>query len=379
MSFSSEKLKNQIKMKTRFWIKSAISAVFSLSMVFSTSCSDDNTPDSDSETILPGNTAGAFFLNQGSYDKNIEGALNFIGFSGKKKLENLFVDVNKRSLGNTPQCAVMHKGKIYIGVCFSNTIEVLDAKTMKSERQIRLTDPAKGTQPRSMVAEGDYVYISMFDGYVARLNINTYALDAVKVGPNPEIIAIHKGKLYVPNSDGNNYLNNYADGTTASVIDLSSFTVTETFTVPLNPAEFYSEDGKLFLLAKGNYSDIPSVLYEISADRSAKKIADATMAAVGDDKIYIVNAPFSNEVNINYSIYDIDSAAVTAWNPTEIAYPSGLQVDPESGNIAVSSLVYDGKYPSFTAPGYAVIYNEHLREITRGTIGAGPAFIFFNK
>ena len=105
----------------------------------------------------------------------------------------------------------------------SHTIEIVDRSSYRSLKQIRLDDVEfKGKSPRSMVANDGFVYISMFEGYVAKLDTLSAAITAeVKVGPNPEVICLHKGNLYVPNSDGNNYMVGY--GKTASVINVDSF------------------------------------------------------------------------------------------------------------------------------------------------------------
>ncbi|MDE5806526.1 MAG: hypothetical protein K2H76_00280, partial [Muribaculaceae bacterium] len=301
----------------------------------------------------------------------------------------VFMGANHRSLGDTPQCGIVYGNKIYIGVYASNTIEVIDSHDFTSIKQIRL-DENTGTQPRALLANGGKIYVSMYDGNIARLDTVSLNIEAkVKVGPNPETPAIFYGKMYVPNSDGMNWAVSY--GTTASIIDLASFTVTETVNVPLNPERFLKAGEKLYLLAKGNYNDIESAIYEIDPNIATiqkeakndqetgyKYVANATLACSYDEGLYLIDAPF-NKSEIKYSHYDTLSGNLTEWNPTEVTYPNGIGVDPTTGNIVISSYIMDGQYPSYTSPSFVALYSPKRTFIKKFNIGAGPACIFFQQ
>ena len=229
-----------------------------------TSCSSDDEPVVD-EPLIPAVTSGAFLLNQGNYSNKIEGSLNLLDFTTSTMTQNVFTTVNGRSLGSTPQCGVIYGSKMYIGMYESNTIEILDLRTCESLKQIRLENSTNGQQPRSMATDGGKVYISMYDGYVARLDTASMEIDAsVKVGPNPEIITIYSGRIYVPNSDGMNWQNGY--GTTASIVTLNPFKVESTFEVPLNPYKFFVRGSNLYLLSRGNYGDQQAAVYRIDGE-----------------------------------------------------------------------------------------------------------------
>ncbi len=352
-----------------------------------TSCSDDpEVPNPDKPTL----SSGAFILNQGNYYKGIDGSLNLINYADSEISKGIFKSTNGRSLGATPQCGLVYGSKVYIGVYESSTIEIADRSTLKSLKQIKCEGENTGTQPRSMVAAEGYVYVSMYDGYVARLDTATLSIDkTLKVGPNPENIALHDGKLWVPNSDGMNWAVGY--GTTASIIDLASFTVEATVEVPLNPDRFLSESGHLYLLAKGNYADVPSLLYEIDPniaeiqkdaskkETAWKKIDAATMVCAGNGSIYMMDSPFSNDgVVIDCKRYDIASSTIKEWIPEGLQYPSGMGVDPLTGDIFVASYVMDGQWPSYEAAGFVLQFGRDGRFKKRYGIGAGPAAIFFD-
>lgn len=333
---------------------------------------------------------GAYVLNQGNSYNHIEGSLNVIDYTNFTSSLYVFKGANGRTLGDTPQCGVAYGTKLYIGMNDSHTIEIVDRSSYRSLKQIRLDDVEfKGKSPRSMVANDGFVYISMFEGYVAKLDTLSAAITAeVKVGPNPEVICLHKGNLYVPNSDGNNYMVGY--GKTASVINVDSFTVTNTFETGLNPYQFFSDGNKLFLLCRGDYGATPGMLYAIDSDLKGKEIAKATLAGYGAGKLYFVDQPYPvTTENADYKIYDTASGKITDWKIERPDYASAIAVDELSGKLLISSYKLktyvnpDGSSSTgadYDAPGYVNVYNSSSYSFeSKYGVGSGPACIFFNS
>lgn len=92
-------------------------------------------------------------------------------------------DINKRSLGGTPQDAIVYGSKMYIAIYGSNIIEIVDKNTAKSIKQIVPTS-TQGEGPRDIIAANGKVYVSMYDGYVSRIDTLSLTIDAtLKVGP----------------------------------------------------------------------------------------------------------------------------------------------------------------------------------------------------
>ncbi len=369
-------------MKKKF-LNGFLAAMLSFSL-FSCSDSKDEPNPEPPVNPVPTKTAGAYVLNQGQLDMGVEGSLSFIDFADLSVENNLFQKVNNRSLGNTPQCGVRYGSKLYLGIYESNTIEVVNASDFKSIKQIKLTPEATGSKPRAMVTDKGKVYVTMFDGYVARLDTLTLDIDArVKVGPNPETPAILNNRLYVPNSDGMNYPDY---GTTASIIDLSSFTVVSTVTVPMNPDTFLSINGHLYLLAKGNYAELNSSLYEIDPEidtlqktdpeAGSEFIVNATIVGAGPNEIAYINVPF-NKPDRDFGTFNVTSGKFTTWEASEVEYPNYISIDPTTGNILVGSYIMDGPYPSYVAPGYVAMYDSSLSFIKKFGVGSGPSYIFF--
>ncbi len=342
-----------------------------------TACNNDDEPDkSKPNPDLPTNIEGALILNQGNYDKQIEGSFTLIDYAATSSYQDLFQRANGRSLGASPQGGVVYGDKIYLGIYSSNTIEVIDRNTYKSVKQISLTN-SEGQSPRSLIAKDGKVYVSMFNGYVSRLDTLSLEIDkTVKVGPNPEVMAIRGKYLYVPNSDGLNYKVGY--GTTASKINLDSFTVEKTFEVGLNPAQFASNGSDLFMLCKGNYNDVPAVIYRLDNDDKYTEVAKATIMTVKGDNVYYINAPWGVE-EITYAVYDIASGSTKKMlGDSGVESPCGLGVDPVNGNIVVTSYSMDNGKASYTTNGYAKVYDQNGTFMRRYEAGVGPCAIFFN-
>lgn len=367
-------------MRKNILFKSMLCAMLSIGFV---SCSND---DPGTPVPIPTGTDAAYFLNQGQMSLNVEGSLNYLDYENLRMENNVFQKANQRSIGSTPQCGVRYGDKIYVGTYESNTIEILDARSFISIKQLKLDAATTGTNPRAMVADKNKIYITMFDGYVARLDTLSLEIDGrVKVGPNPEKPAILNNRLYVPNSDGMNYLVGY--GTTASIIDLNSFTVTATINVPLNPDRFMAVGGKLFLLSKGDYYDIKGAVYEIDSniDKLQKENPDsgytylfkATDATSGNQKIAYFNVPY-DQPEREYGIYNVVTGDKETWNPEEVIYPNSIAIDPVYGYIYITSYIMDGIWPSYTAPGFVAMYDSQLKFMKKEEIGSGPTCIFFD-
>lgn len=352
-------------------------AILALSSVGFVSCSDDD-DDKGINPDRPEISEGVFVINQGNMRNKIDGSLSYIDFSTQQSSQEVFFKANDRKIGDTPQGAVVYGSRVYIGVYQSNTIEIVNRKTMKAEKTISLIG-AEGQNPRSLIAKDGNVYISMYNGYVSRLDTATLSIDkTVKVGPNPEIMAIVGDDLYVPNSDGMSY-NTTGYGTTATRIDLGTFTAAETFTVPLNPCQFLSNGRDLFLLSKGNYGDVASKIYKINSDKSFTEVAEATIADIQGNTLYYINAPYGVPA-VEYAAYDIrrQSKSNMLQGESKIDSPAALAVDPITGKIYITSYSLDNGKVSYAIPGYCNEYDAQGNFSRKFSVGVGPAAMFFN-
>lgn len=353
-------------------------AAITIATVGLTSCSEDNNePDSPKVEM----TKEVYVLNQGNFYSNIEGGLSVISYESATAAKNVFKTANSRSLGDTPQCGVAYGSKIYVGTYASNTIEIMDRNSYLSYKQIKLSEnPEHGNFPYSMVAHNGKVFISMYDGYLARLDTLTMTIDkSVAVGANPDQIALYKNKIYVPVSEGMNYPNY---GKTACVVDPETMTKEKTFEVGLNPTQFIVADGHLYCLCKGNYADIASKLYEVKSDFTTKEVCNATIAAGYGNKVAIIDQPFTEgDPIINYLLYTPATGETKAWGIQRPDYANNIFYDAVKNRLIISSYIMNGMYPSYDAPGYVNVYDGTDDSLLfKAEIGAaGPACIFTHQ
>ena len=207
-------------------------SVFAVVSLFA-ACSDDENsssrPDTSGEIL--------YVLNSGDWKSN-NSSLTMYNVSTGESVQGYFELVNGRGLGNTANDIIVYGDKMYIAVAGESSIEVADTDA-KSLKRIEC-----GAQPRYLAAYDGKVYATYYNGFVARLDTLTLEVDALlKVGRNPEQLAICGDKLYVANSGGMDYNSELGYDNTVSVVDIENFREIEKIDVVLNPSQVIS-DGK---------------------------------------------------------------------------------------------------------------------------------------
>lgn len=345
-----------------------------------TACSDDNDPKMPNAD-MPELSNGVYVICEGNQTAGIPGSLTYIDYTTSTASQEVFRTANGRVLGDTPQTGIVYGSHVFIGVSQSNTIEILNASTLKSVKQISLAN-ATGQQPRSMVAKEGKVYISMFNGYVSRLDTLTMEIDnTVEVGPNPEIMAIVGNNLYVPNSNG---MSMTGFGTTASIIGLDNFTVTKTITVPLNPTKFATDGNRLWLMCNGDYYKIDPGVYSIDLNTyEAKNIGTGNIMSVNGSKVYIIHTNYST-MTTTCTVYDTTTGKSSPMLAQKCAgWPRNVEVDPMTGDIIITSnpiISYSPEIqiPDYYSDGIISVYDSKGNLKKEYAAGISPNCIFFN-
>jgi len=347
-------------------------ALAAIALTMLPSC-DEESDNIGKDPDFPTVSAGAYILNQGNSYNNIEGSLNVLDYGSSSVGEHVFKTVNQRSLGATPQCGVAYGSKIYLGMWESKTIEIIDKYSYKSIRQIRLEDSDKGNRPRGMVAKGGNVYITMDEGFLARLDTAYMVIDAaVKVGVNPEIPAIMNDVIYVPNCS-----HSAGYGTTGTAVSMYPFTELKEFNVPVNPQKFLSNGKELFVITAAVWgTESKGVLAKINANTEYEVIGNATMGDIKGNTIYLIDAPWNEP--FSFWKYDIVTKTRSEMTFPEVEAPSGIGVDPFRDVLLISSYPMENGYLNADLPGYVCEYTLDGKFIRKYNIGAGPACIFFN-
>lgn len=204
---------------------------------------------------------GFLVLNEGLFNLN-NASLSWVDLSTGKVTEDLFLQKTGRKLGDTGNDLQRYGAKVYVLVNVSSTIEVLNAHTGQSLKQIVMQENGKAKQPRNLAFYGGRVFVSCFDGYVDVIDTASLTVEKrIKVGSNPEDMVVVNQRLYVSNSGG---LIPSLDST-LSIIDCQNLVELEKIVVGKNPGKIVAQnDSILYVHVRGNYSTIPSVLKKVN-------------------------------------------------------------------------------------------------------------------
>jgi YVTN family beta-propeller protein len=309
---------------------SILSAIAVLSFII-TSCHKDKKITPVSVSV----TSGLYILNQGLFNDN-NSSLSFYNYTSKQVIPDIFSSVNSRGLGDTGNDIEIYGSKMYIVVNVSSTIEVVDTKTSKSIKQIKLFNGSVAREPRDIVFYKNNAYVSSYDGTVAVIDTGALSVSQyIAVGRNPEQLSVANGKLYVANSGGLGYPNY---DKTVSVINLSTNTVSKTLTVGINPQNVVADPyGNVYVLSAGDYVNVPSSLAIIDDNADVVKSQtnfDGNSMIIQGDNIYFITS--ANKV----IIYNAKSQTITNSNfitdGTLITAPFALAADGTTGEVFVT-------------------------------------------
>lgn len=255
-------------------------------------------------------------------------------------VQNFFEYQNGRCLGNMANDMLVYGSKMYIAVSGESTVEItsLDAKSIK---QIKCSG-----QPRYLASDGGNVYVTYYDGNVARIDTATLEVDAmVGVGRNPEQLAVHAGRLYVANSGGMDYNTELGYDRTVSVVDLATFTEVGKIDVVCNPAVVVPCSNGVFVASYGNYYDIPSTLQFISSDGGVavvEECSNMTELCYNDGRLYGFFSLYDENWNaaITYISYGVEDKTVDSPWIKELFLPVPYMVCAAGEYVCVTSSDY---------------------------------------
>lgn len=364
--------------------------LFSLAVFSFTSCDsdDDDTPWVEPEV----KTTGVYILNSGSMGQN-NSTLDYYDPTTNIYTGKIFENQNNNlKIGDTGNNMVIYGSKMYIFATNSNKIYITDlkGKLLKYEDNTdAIISPLNASnqpqKPREGVAYNGKVYVSLYDGYVAKIDTSSMNItQTVQVGTYPEQLAVAKNKLYVANSG-------YGDGTTVSEIDLNNFTVSKTINVEVNPNKVLSDkNGNVYIISWGKYSnDSQAILqkYDPSKDEFTvlgRKIASKGALNKDQSKLLLIAQVYDETWNSTTKFQTFDLNSNTLDEKSFITPPSDfdaskaycITVDPTNGDIYVGLSDYktNGSMYVFSSDG---TYKTKLN--TNGINPMGAYFVTGTK
>ena len=337
------------------------------------SCSDIDKP---IETE-PTNNKTLFILSEGDFYGNNSTLAKFDIETGNV-IKDYFGEVNKRGLGAVGNDMLQYGSKLYIVMNVSETIEVVDAATGISIRQISMkSDNGGNRQPRQIAAHGGKVYITSYDDTVTRIDTVTFEKDAiVEVGMDPDGIEISNNKIFVANSGGLNYLNGYNN--TLSIIDITNFTVEKEIEVGVNPTNLGKDSrGNVYLSSLGEYGKNNGMFQKISSNGEVTiidGISSPDKFVIFENKAYIIHGNYESSYSV--LVYDCLTDQIVTDNfvtdDTEMGFIYSIAVDENSGDIFIMEA-------NFATPGTVYCFNKEGKlKYEIPAIGLYPKSIAFN-
>ncbi|MFL9830640.1 YncE family protein [Flavobacterium sp. ST-87] len=369
--------------------------LFTLLVFLFQGCQTDDAIIPEDNIALPPETItsveGFYLLNEGNMSMN-KASLDYYDYETGNYRRNIYSQANPEAtlgLGDVGNDIGVYGSKVYAVINNSNKIEVMDVKTTKRIKVIEVKNC------RYITFSNGKAYASAYDGeaqlgdnspngFVAEIDTTSLSITrTVKVGRQPEEMAVVDNKLYVANSGGYSPPNYER---TISVIDLNSFTKTKDIDVAINLHRLKAdEDGDLYVSSRGDYYETPSQLYVIDTKTDQiKKVFDIACSnlSIAGNKAYVIGSEFSYttfDYIINYSVIDIKTETLLneSFLPKTIRdaikTPYGIAVDPVSLNVYITDA---GDYVS---PGklYCIDKEGNTKfTVTTGDIPAHIAFKF---
>ena len=251
-----------------------------------------------------------------------------------------YLKQNGQYLGDTGQDILYHNDHLYVSVFGSSYVAKLDLDGRELERY---PFSAEEGQPRYLAAEGDYLYVTLYSGQVAKMKASDLSVvDYAPVGKNPEGIVVYKDQLLVANS-GWGYDN------TVTIIDVATFDSVASITVEWNPQQFVLAGDSVYLLANGQYDenwncDYPVQILDV-AHRTARTITYASRAVAYEGTLYLCSSTTdwaTYETTNTFFTCDVKSGVVSASSflqgDTEEATSNSvymMEINPKNGELYV--------------------------------------------
>lgn len=298
---------------------------------------------------------GLLVLNEGLFNQN-NSTLSFVDTQTNGVSSTFFEDKTGRGLGDTGNDMERYGNKIYVVVNVSSTIEILDATTGNSLKQILMFAGSVPKQPRSIAFSGNKAFVTCYDGFVDVIDTNSLTITTrIQVGSNPEGLAVSNGKVYVANSGGLNYPN---VDSTVSVIDIASLQEIKKITIGNNPGSVcVDSQGDVYAISRGNYGSIPSRMHRIDPQTDIK-VESFPFEASGmtrmNDQLLISYYDFSSG---NSAIALFDSNLEQIINPNFISTDI-IQTLYGVHYSSISNKIYCMDAKGFSVTGYIYIYSS---------------------
>ena len=341
--------------------------------------------------LLGTNIKGFYLLNEGNMGMDRASIDFFESETGTYK-RDIFSEINPhvvKELGDVGNDIKIYGSKVYVVINCSNYIEVMDAKTAKHIKALKIPNC------RYMAFHNGKAYVSSYagpvqidpnarTGFVAEIDTATLEFTRmVDVGYQPEEMVVHNNKLYVANSGGYR-VPNY--DRTVSVIDLNTFKEIKKIDVAINLHRMQIDKrGDIYVSSRGDYYSTEPNLYVIDSQtdlvKQALNIPVSEMCLSGDSLYYysVAWSYVTKSNTVTYGILDtrsktvISDKVITDGTDKQILIPYGITVNPETKEVFITDA------QNYVVTGYIYCFSPKGKFKWKTTAGNIPGHFAFVK
>lgn len=245
---------------------------------------------------------GALIGNEGQYGKS-NASVSYYNYSNNSIVNNIFTQVNNRSLGDVLQSICVDSNYAYLIVNSSNKIEVVSRTNFNEVATIEGV-----SLPRYMTTRNGKGYVTCWgDSSLKVIDLNSRNIvNSIRLGAGPEKMLIHDNLMFIVNSGM------YGTDSTISIVNLTSETVSKTIEVGFNPKDLkLDKNSDLWVICFGK--------------------------AVYDETSKLIDSSASELVRINLSSLEVKQRVTVS----ESKHASILDISPDG------SILYFGSGYSF--------------------------------
>ena len=317
-----------------------------------------------------------YVINEGNFTSS-NGSVSLYNPRTNVAQNDVFKNINNRSLGDVVQSMSIINGNAYFVVNNSNKIEIANERTMESIGVINGL-----SLPRYILSVNPYkAYVSEYVNYggngrisIVDLSSNTIK-SSIPVGGLPENMLFLNNKLYVTNSNDN----------TVSVINTATDVVETTITVAQGPNGIKLDaSGNIWVLCAGEIAydaswnvdpvnSIAGAFVKINPATNAVENTYTLNSKIGSPSKLCMNGA-KNKFYFFYlnAVYSFDiNTGIASSNALINRNFYGLGVDP------IDDKIYVGTY-GFTSNQQLIRYTTSGVAIDSTTVGIGTNGFVFN-
>jgi hypothetical protein len=277
-------------------------------------------------------------------------------------LQNESVTIDALPLGLYANAIKIRNEKAYSVNSGINEVQVISLNPLGTVDHI---DVGNSTNPWSMDFVNDSIAAVslLFTNQVAIVNVNSgQVIQNVPVGVSPEGIKYYNGKIYVANSGFNGA---GFDPGTVSVIDVLTFTVTDTLSVGVNPQDLdVDSQGRLVVVCTGDYSTVNGEMDIVNLNNGDVVLSVPFSSGITTVRINAQDQCYVGTSGSGLMVYNLISQSFerTESNPL----PGGPGIDFDAQNNVYTT--------DFSEDSVRVFSPSH-QKIAAYLVGDGPASI----